>query len=88
MSLKDQSLILFFIIAINALPLCGQPVKKLSEIPIRDPYIMHDKKSGYYYMYKSASVNISEKVLGGVEAYRSRDLSSLLQKFPIPLWTK
>jgi hypothetical protein len=50
MDLKNQSLTLFFIIVINALPLCGQTVKKLSEIPIRDPYIMPDKKSGYYYM--------------------------------------
>ena len=57
MNLKNQSLTLFFIIAINALLLCAQTVKKLSEIPIRDPYIMPDKKSEHYYMYKSASVN-------------------------------
>ena len=87
MSLKNQSLILFFIIAINALPLCSQTVKKLSEIPIRDPYIMPDKKSGYYYMYKSASVNTSGKVMGGVEAYKSRDLKNWegpVQVFTVP----
>ena len=75
------------LLIVGLLPLCGQTLKKLSEIPIRDPYIMPDKKSGYYYMYKSATVNTSGKSLGGVEAYKSRDLKNWegpFQVFTVP----
>lgn len=85
MNLKNISFTLFLIVGL--LPLSGQTLKKLSEIPIRDPYILPDKKSGYYYMYKSASVNTSGKALGGVEAYKSRDLKNWegpLQVFTVP----
>ena len=65
----------------------GQTVKNLSDINIRDPYIMPHEESGYYYMYKSASVHRDGKVLGGVEVYKSRNLSEWegpVQVFTVP----
>src|SRR5690554_2897401 len=65
----------------------GQTVKKLSDINIRDPYIMPHEESGYYYMYKSASVHRDGKVLGGVEVYKSKNLSEWegpVQVFTVP----
>lgn len=87
MRLKNISLILLFFVMAAASSLNGQNVKKLSNIPIRDPYIMPDEKRGYYYMYKSASVNRDGQTLGGVETYRSKDLKNWegpVQVFTVP----
>jgi GH43 family beta-xylosidase len=42
----------------------------IAEIYIRDPYIFADAVSGYYYLYRSASVGN----LGGVEVFKSENL--------------
>ena len=65
---------LISLLIITTSPLCGQNVKNLSEINIRDPYILTDKKSGNYYMYKSASVKTPGKRVGGVAVYKSKNL--------------
>lgn len=70
---KSFFILLFFIIFV-VVPIKGQATKNLLEIPIRDPYIMTDKESGYYYMYKSASVDRAGNNAGGVEVYKSKDL--------------
>lgn len=76
------------VLAVNGqTPEGGQPVKHLSDINIRDPYIMPHQESGYYYMYKSATVHRDGKVLGGVEAYKSKDLQHWegpVQVFTVP----
>ena len=87
MGLKNISPILFLFLMIGTIPLCGQKAKRLHEIHIRDPYILPDQQSGYYYMYKSASVASADKLLGGVEAYKSRDLINWegpVQVFTVP----
>lgn len=87
MKLKNILLTFLLFLTVVAFPVSGQSVKGLSDINIRDPYIMPDEKSGYYHMYKSASVNSSGKVLGGAEAYKSKDLESWegpVQVFVVP----
>lgn len=82
MNLKNILLTTFLLLSIGVAPLCGQTVKKLSEIHIRDPYIMPEAKSGYYYMYKSASIEV-----GKVEVYKSKDLKNWegpIQVFAVP----
>lgn len=64
------SVLLFLPICI--LPLHGQVMRNISDIHVRDPYILPDVKSGYYYMYYSSSFN----GMGGVEAYKSKDLKN------------
>lgn len=45
------------------------------EIVCRDPFIFADEKSSTYYLYRSASVNMPDgSVVGGVEAFWSKDL--------------
>ena len=68
--MRNFILAIFLLLHIGMPSLCGQTMKKLSDIPIRDPYIMPDAKSGCYYMYNSASFN----AMGGVEVYKSKDL--------------
>lgn len=53
------------------------PVKKLADIRIRDPYILTDKKSNTYYMYRSSTTHDKTgKALGGVETFKSKDLEN------------
>src|SRR5690554_590998 len=67
---------LFLFLHIGVVSLYGQTTKKLPDINIRDPYIVADTTSGYYYMYKSA---------GGVEVYKSKDLKEW--KGPVQVFT-
>ncbi|MDD4514066.1 glycoside hydrolase family 43 protein [Massilibacteroides sp.] len=49
----------------------------LSEIYIRDPCILADKKTNTYYLYRSASAKSSEGTeIGGVEVFKSKDLKN------------
>lgn len=87
--MKPNSILstLFAILIFSASPLAGKSMKNLSEINIRDPYILTDRKSGNYYMYKSASVNTSGKRVGGVAVYKSKNLKEWkgpLQVFTVP----
>ena len=52
-------------------------VHKLSDIHIRDQYILVDTKTNTYYLYRTSSVKTHEgNVLGGVEAYKSKDMEN------------
>ena len=52
-------------------------VHDISEINIRDPYIVADTETRTYYMYKSAAViNNEGKSTSGVVTYKSKDLKS------------
>lgn len=76
------SVLLFLPICI--LPLHGQAMRNISDIHVRDPYILPDEKSGYYYMYYSSSFN----GMGGVEAYKSKDLKNWegpVRVFTVPM---
>ena len=47
----------------------------LDNLNIRDPFVLADKHSGYYYLYKSSSSRDNDgTVYGGVEVYKSKDL--------------
>ena len=52
----------------------------LSDIPIRDPFILADKKTHTYYLYCSSSVKKDGKLLGGVAVYTSKDLKDWTEK--------
>lgn len=52
----------------------------LSEIPIRDPFILVDNKTQTYYLYCSSSVEKNGKHLGGVAVYKSKDLKDWTDK--------
>jgi GH43 family beta-xylosidase len=48
---------------------------KLEDIHIRDPYILTDEESGWYYMYRSSTLtNADGEQRGGVEVFKSKDL--------------
>lgn len=50
---------------------------KLSEIHIRDPYILTDSVAGMYYMYRTSdTIDGAGKVRGGVEVFTSRTLDN------------
>ena len=52
-------------------------IKKLEDIPIRDPYILADHKTQTYYLYKSSpQKSVEGKQLGGVIAFKSTDLQN------------
>ncbi|WP_262249627.1 glycoside hydrolase family 43 protein [Parapedobacter soli] len=49
----------------------------ISNLPIRDPYILADEGSATYYLYKAAGVSDGTgKHVSGVVAYKSNDLTS------------
>ena len=52
----------------------------LSEINIRDPFIVADKKTQTYYLYCSSTVEKDGKSLGGVAVYTSKDLKDWTEK--------
>ena len=67
----------------------AQPqVQNIADIYIRDPYILPDAKTGTYYMYRSASTkNDKGELMGGVEAFKSKDLVNWegpLRVFTVP----
>lgn len=61
---------------------------ELSEIYIRDPYILPDTKTNTYYMYRSGTVRGENGIeLGGVEVFKSKDLKNWegpVQVFTVP----
>jgi len=61
------------IFVLLAFPLLAGAVK-LSDIAVRDPFILADSATRTYYLYCSHSVERDGKSLGGVAVYRSRDL--------------
>lgn len=57
--------------------ICGQPlpISKLSDINVRDPYILPDSATQTYYLYHTSSTEGKDgQPLGGVEVYKSKDL--------------
>lgn len=48
----------------------------LDDLNIRDPFILADKHTGCYYLYRSASTSENGKSYGGVEVYKSKDLKT------------
>jgi len=63
-------------LAVAAVAAMAQSIK-LSDINIRDPYILADQKTGTYYLYASSSTKTaSGKIVGGVKAYTSKDLEN------------
>lgn len=63
------SLLLFVPLLLNAIP--------IEDINIRDPFIVADETTHTYYMYCSSSVkDVDGKTLGGVAAYKSKDLKN------------
>lgn len=48
----------------------------LDELNIRDPFIVADKATGCYYLYKSASTTENGRSYGGVEVFKSKDLKT------------
>lgn len=61
---------------------------KLSDIHIRDPYILPDASTKTYYLYKSASYQNSQgATAGGVAVYKSKDMNlweGPIQVFRVP----
>ncbi|MDR3262018.1 MAG: glycoside hydrolase family 43 protein [Tannerella sp.] len=54
-----------------------QQQQEITGIHIRDPYILPDSKSGYYYMYSSSPGQDKEgKMIGGVAVFKSKDLEN------------
>lgn len=50
-------------------------VQDIADIHIRDPFILPDAKTGTYYMYRSSGIrNGKGETIGGVEAFKSKDL--------------
>ncbi len=50
---------------------------KLADIRVRDPFIVADRISGFYYLYAQCGNRLLDDEIGiGIEAYRSRDLSN------------
>lgn len=55
----------------------GLPQTPLADIYIRDPYILADTKTNTYYLYRSASDQDKKgNSIGGVEAFKSKDLKN------------
>ncbi|GHV49140.1 glycosyl hydrolase family 43 [Bacteroidia bacterium] len=83
--MKKNKILLLAIAATISVASFGQP---LADINIRDPYILPDATSGYYYMYASSSVKGKDgQLLGGVKAYKSKDLQhweAAKQVFTVP----
>jgi len=49
--------------------------QNMADICIRDPYILADAKTGIYYMYRSSNAEDKNgKPIGGVEAFKSKDM--------------
>jgi GH43 family beta-xylosidase len=76
--MKKMILFLFIIFSFPVLIFGGNPKKttyKLSDIHIRDPFIVPDSATGKYYLYASiANRTCMPDSMQGVEAYSSKDL--------------
>jgi len=72
------SIAICFFLLINCFPVFAQEgisSINIKDLYVRDPYIVVDKKSNTYFLYKSASVKNKEgKQVSGVQAYKSKDL--------------
>ena len=78
--------LLLFLETISVFGQSNKATKTLSDIYIRDPYILADAKSKNYFMYRSSSVRGNDgKMLGGVEVLKSKDLKSWSE--PIRVFT-
>ena len=66
------------LLVVSAPVLYGQEhVQPLSDIHIRDPYILPDAQKGIYYMYSSTAPNPFDfTTLAGVQVYKSKDLKT------------
>ena len=79
----------FAMLIVNALLSFGQSLSKATgDIYIRDPFIVPVAETGYYYMYASSSQKgANGQTLGGVAAYKSKDLKTWegpVQVFTVP----
>lgn len=53
----------------------AQPSHKLADIRVRDPFIVADRSTGFYFLYAQCGNRLRDDTAGlGVEVYRSRDL--------------
>lgn len=79
--------IFFLFFVLFAVNLCGETFV-LSDLNIRDPCIVADKKTKTYYLYASKSQRLdSGKTIGGVCVYTSKDLTTWegpTQVFTVP----
>ena len=65
------------LVGLFAQSLVAAPGLPLSDIPIRDPFILADKESGTYFLYAS------DREGDGVKAYQSKDLKSWTGPTPV-----
>jgi GH43 family beta-xylosidase len=84
-----KKILLSVIVTTISIASFGQPsMLSLADINIRDPYILRDTTSGYYYLYASSSVKGKDgQQFGGVKAYKSKDLrqwEAAKQVFTVP----
>lgn len=52
----------------------SQNTNKLSDLRIRDPYIVADENTNTYYLYGQTGNRLSKDTIKGVEVYKSKDL--------------
>ncbi len=87
--MKKNLLLLFYTLFFISFPYiiyAQSNILKLTDIHIRDPYILADNKNEIYYMYKSSSTkDPTGEAKGGVEVYKSKDL--LTWEGPIRVFT-
>lgn len=73
--MKLSLITLICLLIAHAQPMCGQRQLRINDINIRDPYILPDAQSHFYYMYASSSSTDQEgQTIGGVAVYKSKDL--------------
>ncbi|MFZ4262012.1 family 43 glycosylhydrolase [Sphingobacterium sp. HJSM2_6] len=74
-SLSFLIYLFMFVIGINHVH--SQALIKTEDLPIRDPFVITDKKENRYLLYKSQSVKLDNgKIVGGVAAYESTDMQN------------
>ncbi len=77
MNWEKITLLVFFAAICSAAG--AQPLEKwdITDIYVRDPYILPDAGTETYYLYRSSSTKGSKgQVLGGVETFKSKDLKT------------
>jgi GH43 family beta-xylosidase len=77
LNMKTNLILLLLLMTAHMQSIRAQQPLKINDIHIRDPYILPDAKSGWYYLYRTAPVQNGEgKTVGGVEVFKSRDLEN------------
>lgn len=68
--------IITFLLCLTSLAIGAQEkTLSLTDLQIRDPYILADKASSTYYLYRTHNAkNADGKETGGIEVYSSKDL--------------